>query len=113
MRSLPTPARQIKSRRGIERDLLALEGTPEDRTKRVEVVEDARRSEALGDERVGERLHVAALDVRQPHRAELGQHPQPECALVAPDRRRPVGLALAAPDRAVAHAGEKDLGCPA
>ena len=77
----------------VDREVAVLDRAAEDHAQRHQRVAHGRRVEALAEEVVGEALDVAALDVAEPLRAELGEDAVAERALVAADRARLVDVA--------------------
>ena len=72
----------------VHGDVAVLDSPAKDHAERHESVADRRRVAAMGEELVGNALHVAALDVAQARRAEVRNDVVTEGACVASDRAR-------------------------
>jgi hypothetical protein len=96
-------ARKTKLLGRIDGDDAIFDRTPVDHAERHERVPDRARVEPLGEEPVGERLEVGAVDLGQPERAEVVEYAEGEDRLVAANHRRLVRVARACPYAAVLH----------
>ncbi len=91
----------------VDGQVAVLDRSAVDHAERHQDVADGRRVEALAEQFVGEALDVAALDIAEALRTELGQDAIAEGSLVAADRARLVEVARPCPHLSRAHPGEE------